>query len=246
MFNDFKLTIVFPCYNEGKKLKKNAITTMDYLKGIGLDNYEILIVNDGSNDGTLNYIIELKELYPDKIKVIHYKDNKGKGYAVKKGISEASGDYVLFMDADLSTDLSAIETCLTLAQSGENPIIIGSRRLKESQLVVPQSFGRKLVGTCCKIYTNMQLKLNLNDTQCGFKFFETSTAKKLVEKQTIDRWAFDAELLFIAKLNNIPIKEIPVKWENDEDSKVTVVDASIKFAKDLKKIKKNKASYIFQ
>ena len=242
---NMKLSIVLPCYNEGKKIKKSIETIMTHLNNLDLKSYEIIIVNDGSKDNSINYIIDIKEQYPDIIKLVHYKDNKGKGYAVKKGLLASTGEYVIFMDTDLSTDLSAIDTCLQVIEKDKTPIIIGSRRLPESELAIPQTGIRKITGIGCKIYTNMKLKLKLQDTQCGFKCFEGNIAKKLVKKQTINRWAFDAELLYIARLNNIDIKEIPVKWENDEDSKVSPFKASLKFIIDLGKIKRNKEKYIF-
>lgn len=242
---NIELSIILPCYNESKILKENITKIIEYLQSISFTSYELVIVNDGSKDFTLDKIIEVKELYPKLIKVVHYKDNKGKGYAVKKGILEANGKYILFMDMDLSTDLSAIKDCLDLTKKEEVSIIIGSRRLKESNLVVPQGFLRKFIGNSCKIYTNLKLGLKIKDTQCGFKFFEKNIAKKIANKEIIHRWAFDAEMLYIAKLNHINIKEIPVKWTNDEDSKVSPFDASINFILDLSKIKKNKNNYIF-
>ena len=242
---NIELSIILPCYNESKILKNNIIKIIKYLQDISFSSYELVIVNDGSKDSTLDKIIEVKELYPKLIKVVHYKDNKGKGYAIKKGILESNGKYILFMDMDLSTDLSAIKNCLDLAKKENTSIIIGSRRLKESQLVIPQGKLRKFIGTSCKIYTNLKLRLKIKDTQCGFKFFEKDIAKKIANKQIINRWAFDAEMLYIARLNNISIKEIPIIWSNDEDSKVSPFDASIKFILDLSKIKKNKKNYIF-
>lgn len=98
---NIELSIVLPCYNESKILKNNIIKIIKYLQDISFSSYELVIVNDGSKDSTLDKIIEVKELYPKLIKVVHYKDNKGKGYAVKKGILESSGKYILFMDMDL-------------------------------------------------------------------------------------------------------------------------------------------------
>lgn len=242
---NIELSIILPCYNESKILKENITKIIEYLQSISFTSYELVVVNDGSKDFTLDKIIEVKELYPELIKVVHYKDNKGKGYAVKKGILEANGKYILFMDMDLSTDLSAIKDCLDLTKKEEVSIIIGSRRLKESNLVVSQGFLRKFIGNSCKIYTNLKLGLKIKDTQCGFKFFEKNIAKKIANKEIIHRWAFDAEMLYIAKLNHINIKEIPVKWTNDKDSKVSPFDASINFILDLSKIKKNKNNYIF-
>ena len=239
------LSIILPCYNEGNKLLNNVTKIINYLKQIKIEDYEIIIVNDGSKDNTIEKIIDVKEYYPDVIKLVHYKDNHGKGYAVKKGILEAKGENLIFMDVDLSTDLSAIKTCCQIMkETNDYSIIIGSRRLPESQLTKPQGGLRKFIGNGCKFYTNFKLKLGISDTQCGFKCFKTNVAKEIIEKQTIEKWAFDAELLYIARLNNFAIKEIPVIWENDEDSKVAPIKASIDFICDLGKIKKNKNTYI--
>lgn len=238
-----KLTLIIPCYNEGKKLTKNIETIVSFMEENFLIDYEILVVNDGSTDNTIDDVLKLKEEYPNIIRLIHYKDNKGKGYAVKRGILDAEGDTLIFMDADLSTDISAITT--TVQELEKYPIVIGSRRMKESEIAEAQTGIRKIMGTGCKTITNAKLGLSISDTQCGFKGFRTDIAKKIAEKMTIDRWAFDAEMLYIAKLNNIQVKEIPVKWENDSDSRVSPYSASMEFMKDLGKIKSNKKKYFF-
>ncbi len=239
-----KISLIIPCYNEGKKLEKNIKKVIAYMEETFLIDYEIIIVNDGSTDNTIDDVLHLKENYPNIIKLIHYKDNRGKGYAVKRGILEADSDVLIFMDTDLSTDISAIST--TVKELEEYPIVIGSRKMKESEIKEEQKGIRKIMSKGCRDYTNMKLNLNISDTQCGFKGFQTNIAKKIAEKMTINRWAFDAEMLYIAKLNNIEVKEIPVKWENDLDSKVSPYSASMEFMKDLSKIKSNKKKYIFQ
>lgn len=238
-----KLSLIIPCYNEGEKLEKNIETIVSYMEETFLIDYEIIIVNDGSTDNTIDDVLHLKEKYPHIIKLIHYKDNKGKGYAIKRGILEADGDMLIFMDTDLSTDISAIPT--TVQELGTYPIVIGSRRMKDSEITEAQTGIRKIMGIGCKNYTNMKLGLHISDTQCGFKGFHTDIAQKIAEKMIINRWAFDAEMLYIAKLNNIEVKEIPVKWKNDSDSKVSPYSASIEFMKDLGKIKSNKKNYLF-
>ena len=238
-----KLSLIVPCYNEGKKLKKNIDKIVTFMEETFLVEYEILIVNDGSTDNTIDDVLQLKEEYPNIVRLIHYKDNKGKGYAVKRGILDACGDFLIFMDADLSTDITAIPEAVKELE--KFPIVIGSRRMKESEITEVQTGVRKIMGTGCKTYTNIKLGLNLSDTQCGFKGFHTNIAKQIAEKMTINHWAFDAEMLYIAKLNGIAVKEIPVKWENDSDSRVSPYSASMEFMKDLGKIKSNKKKYIF-
>lgn len=239
-----KLTLIIPCYNEGKKLTKNVETVIAFMEENFLIDYEILVVNDGSTDNTIDDVLELKEKYPNIVRLIHYKDNKGKGYAVKRGILDANGDVLIFMDADLSTDISAIPTAVQELKNYS--IVIGSRRMQESEIAEAQIGIRKIMGTSCKNITKAKLGLNVSDTQCGFKGFKTDVAKKIAEKMTINCWAFDAEILYIAKLNNIQVKEIPVKWKNDSDSRVSPYSASLEFIKDLGKIKSNKKNYIFE
>ena len=144
------------------------------------------------------------------------------------------------MDADLSTNLIAI--CDVL-KNKDKDVIIGSRKIKGSNLRKKQGIIRQFVGNCCRFLTNLIVPLYIIDTQCGFKAFNGEFARKMIEKQTINRFAFDVEYLYIAKLNKKTITEIPVIWENDEDSKVTLLNTSIDFFKSLIKIRKNKYDY---
>jgi glycosyltransferase involved in cell wall biosynthesis len=237
------LSIIIPCYNEGQKLVNNIQKINNYLsKNIPNLIYEIIVVNDGSTDNTYKILESNIEKFKNTI-LCTYEQNKGKGGAVKEGVKKATYDWILFMDADLSTDLSAIKT--VLQNTNNNKIIIGSRRHKKTVLMKKQGLLRKIVGIGCIILTNIITNLWLLDTQCGFKAVKTSLAKKIIEKQTINKWAFDVEWLYIAKVNNIKAIEIPVIWDNDEDSKVSVLSSSINFFKDLFKIIKNKNKYKF-
>lgn len=241
--SNIKLSIIIPCYNEGKKLIKNIEKINNYiLENLSDLNYEIIVVNDGSTDNTKD-IIEENIMNLKNTNFFSYEKNKGKGGAVKEGIKKALGNWILFMDADLSTDLSAIKTVLDNIDSQK--IIIGSRRHKDSILIKEQGLIRKFIGICCIILTNIITRLWLLDTQCGFKALETNLAKQIIQKQTIEKWAFDVEWLYIAKVNGFRAKEIPVKWDNDEDSKVSVMSSSVKFFIDLFKIIKNKKIYKF-
>lgn len=238
-----KLSIIIPCYNEGVKLINNIIKINNYITSEIPDlKYEIIGVNDGSKDNTKQIMADNENILQNT-RFIIYDDNKGKGGAVKEGILNAKGEWILFMDADLSTDISAIKTVLNYTDSYK--FIIGSRRHKETILVKKQGFKRKFIGICCIIITNILTGLKLLDTQCGFKAIERNLAINIVNKQTINRWAFDVEYLYISKINKEKIKEIPVKWENDEDSKVSALSSSINFFLDLFKIIKNKKIYKF-
>ena len=238
-----KLSKIVPCYNEGEKMLKNTEILVNKMNSLNID-YNITIVNDGSTDNTLNFLNKIN--YPN-VYIETYDKNKGKGYAVKRGISSLfennrAGDYINFMDADLSTDLNAIDT--TFKYCKDYDIVIGSRRHKESQLPIPQGFIRKIISEMCILITKMIIGLNLRDTQCGFKTFKKEIIFSIIQKQQIERFAFDVEYLYIAKLHNNSIIEIPIIWKNDADSKVSTIKSSIKFFKDLFVIKNNKKKYL--
>ena len=232
-----KLSIVVPCYNESKDIAKNSEIIKNYLESIKQD-YELILVNDGSKDNTKEVI----EAIPG-VKALSYEPNRGKGGAVKYGIENATGDYVLFMDADLSTDLEAIERFIKIAPNYD--MVIGSRHAKDSVIKKKQPALRVFIGWCCRKLVNMKFHFKYKDTQCGFKAMRTDIAKKIVSKQVVNNFAFDVEYLYIAKLNNLSIYEMGVIWADDRGSTVSPLKSSIKFFKDLSFIKKHKKTYLF-
>lgn len=232
-----KLSIVVPCYNESKDIAKNSEIIKNYLESIKQD-YELILVNDGSKDNTKEVI----EAIPG-VKALSYEPNRGKGGAVKYGIENATGDYVLFMDADLSTDLGAIDKFIKLAPNYD--MVIGSRHAKDSVIKKKQPALRVFIGWCCRKLVNMKFHFKYKDTQCGFKAMRTDIAKKIVSKQVVNNFAFDVEYLYIAKLNNLAIYEMGVIWADDRGSTVSPLKSSIKFFKDLSFIKKHKKTYLF-
>ena len=232
-----KLSIVVPCYNESKDIAKNSEIIKNYLESIKQD-YELILVNDGSKDNTKEVI----EAIPG-VKALSYEPNRGKGGAVKYGIENATGDYVLFMDADLSTDLEAIDRFIKIAPNYD--MVIGSRHAKDSVIKKKQPALRVFIGWCCRKLVNMKFHFKYKDTQCGFKAMRTDIAKKIVSKQVVTNFAFDVEYLYIAKLNNLSIYEMGVIWADDRGSTVSPLKSSVKFFKDLSFIKKHKKTYLF-
>ena len=238
------LSIIIPCYNEGEKLLANISKIKNFIfTSFKHIDFEIIIVNDGSKDNSEDI---LTQYCKDDCccKLISYDINKGKGFAVKQGIESSTKDIVVFMDADLSTDLSSLVDVYSNIDLYD--IVIGSRRHPQSILVKPQRKTRRFFGKVCSIITNIFTSFNISDTQCGFKAIKVDVARDIVQKQTINGFAFDVELLYIGYLNGYSIKEIPVIWENDEDSKVKLIDSSLLFLKDLCKIKSRKNTYIIK
>ena len=235
---DMKLSIVIPCYNEAKDIANNVKKVKDYLRDKNID-HELILVNDGSKDNTKEVI----ESIPDVL-ALSYAKNRGKGGAVKYGIENASGDYVLFMDADLSTDISAIEKVVELAPDYD--LVIGSRHAQGSVIKKKQPFLRVFIGRCCRLLVKMLFHTKFKDTQCGFKAMRTDVAKKIVEKQLINDFAFDVEYLYIAKLNNLSMYELGITWSDDRGSTVSPIKSSLRFFKDIAAIRSHKKKYYFE
>ena len=231
------LSIIIPCYNEGKDIENRLAKLKDYLNLNRIDA-EIICVSDGSKDDTLE---KLKGV--DGVTAYGYENNLGKGGAVRYGVERANGEYCLFMDADLSTDLKAISDIMPLFR--EFDFIIGSRHERGSEIVKKQPLKRVFIGWCCRQIVGYKFKFRYKDTQCGFKAIKTSLAKEIAKRQIINGFAFDVEYLYIAKLNGVKVKEIPVVWADDRSSTVMPIKSSVAFFKDLGKIKKNAENYRF-
>lgn len=232
-----KLSVIIPCYNEAKDLHNKVEIVKKKLASLSIET-ELILVNDGSKDNTKDVINLINGVVRSG-----YDINRGKGGAIKQGILDSTGDYILFMDADLSTDLKAFDVLLPLL--GKEKFIIGSRHHKESEIPIKQPLKRRFIGWCCRKIVNAKFKMHYKDTQCGFKCIEGKLAKKIVQKQKINGFAFDVEYLFIAKLNNINVVEIPVCWRDDRGSTVSPFKSSMAFFKDMRVIKKNKQDYFF-
>ena len=230
------LSIIIPCYKEERDIKANIEKIHAFLNENKIDA-EIIAVSDGSPDKTYEIIKSIPY-----INGCGYEVNRGKGGAVKYGIEQAKGDYILFMDADLSTDLSAIFTVID--NIGKYDFIVGSRHAPGSVIPVKQPFTRRFIGKMCRIIVNAKFKFKMKDTQCGFKAIQREKALEIVKRQHINGFAFDVEYLYIAKLLGYSINEIPVTWRDDRGSTVSPIKSSIRFFKDLRIIKKHKKDYL--
>ncbi|MFP4403838.1 MAG: dolichyl-phosphate beta-glucosyltransferase [Candidatus Woesearchaeota archaeon] len=228
------LSIVIPVFNEEERIKKSLFEIISYLKNSKIiKNFEIIIVDDNSSDNTFNIVSN----FDKKIIVLKNKKNYGKGYSIKKGILNAKYDYILFTDADLATPINEIEKMLIEIKHFD--VVIASRNLKNSKIVVKQPFYRQILGNIFPFIVRFILISNIKDTQCGFKLFKRNVARKIFKLQTRYRFSFDVEILFIAKKKGFKIKEIPVRWIDKKGSKVNLLKDSTKMFIDLFKIKYN-------
>jgi dolichyl-phosphate beta-glucosyltransferase len=226
--NNILLSVVIPAYNEEKRIGSTLKKIIEFFNA-KKSNYEIIVVDDGSKDNTVNII---KDIFRNEIKIIANKKNKGKGYSVRSGFLSANGKYLLFSDADLSTPIEEADK-LSKALRGDFQVIIGSRALKDSDVLVHQPIYRELMGKIFNVFVKLICLGGIKDTQCGFKLFTARAGKEICKLQRLDRFSFDVEMLFIAKKKGYKISEVPIRWSNDPETKVGAIKDSINMFKDL-------------
>ena len=208
------LSVIIPAYNEEKRIAKTLLSVGEYLKRQPF-NYEILVVSDGSTDKTVEVVNRLKEQIAG-LKIIDNKENHGKGWAVQQGILNAVGDIRLFMDADNSTNIDQVAKFLPYFQQGYDVLI--AKRI----VMVKQPWTREFLGWVFRLIVRILVPLGVSDSQAGFKAFSRKSVEVIFTKQTVFRWAFDVEILAIAKKMKFKIKEVPVIWANDVQSHVKI------------------------
>jgi len=237
------LSVIVPAYNEERRLPKTLPLIDSYLRKQPYD-YEILVVSDGSKDKTAEVVENLKVKIKN-LRLIDNKENHGKGFVVRQGMLEAKGEYRLFTDADNSTSIDQVEKMWPETKKGYD-IVIGSRDLKESIIAVPQSWFRRRLGDVFNLFTQVTCGLwGIWDSQCGFKIFSKDAVEKIFPKCKIDRFAFDPEILVVAKKLGFKIKEIPVVWINEPESKVKF-KSMVKMGLDLLKIRWNLIKNVYK
>lgn len=230
------LSIVIPAYNEEKRIGKTLHKIISYLDSCSYP-YEIIVVNDGSADRT-SAIVKECCIKHKQVQLLESVTNHGKGLSVKKGVLSAHGQYVLFSDADLSTPIEEIEKLMDWFENGYD-IAIGSRGLKESDIQVHQPWYRESMGKTFNLLVRLIVVKGIKDTQCGFKCFKKEVIKGIFDRQTITHFSFDVELLWIALKKGYKIKEVPVRWLNNEQSRVNPALDSPRMFFDLIKIRIN-------
>ena len=196
------LSVVVPAYNEEKRLPDNLKHVAAYLRKAGYPRAEVLVVNDGSSDGTAAIASTLAaELGADDLSlpVLENPGNRGKGYSVRHGMLEASNDWILFSDADLSAPIEECEKLIAAVDGGRFQGAIGSRAIDRSLIGVHQPLFRELMGRMFNLVVRTVAGLRFADTQCGFKLFSKRAARQIFPKQRLERFGFDVEILYLAK-----------------------------------------------
>lgn len=180
---------------------------------------EVIVVDDGSTDGTLSTLIACSRLHPS-IRVIHHRPNRGKGASIRTGIKEAQGRFIFFMDADLSVPIEELAGALAALSGGDDAVLIGSRKIPGSQVERHQPLIREYLGNCFTLLARLLLWPAIADFTCGFKGFRRDEARMLFGLQQRDDWAFDAEVLYLARLTGMRVRQYPVRWSHGKQSRV--------------------------
>jgi glycosyltransferase involved in cell wall biosynthesis len=232
-------SIIIPAYNEETRLPRTLTRIRDYLaaKGVPHERFEILIVDDGSNDGTVRVAEEWARAMPS-VRLVLNGENRGKGFSVRHGMLEARGRIAMFTDADLSSPIEESEKLLAAIAAG-NEVAIGSRALDRSLITLHQSRLRELAGMIFNGFVRVLVGLPFCDTQCGFKAFVRESSRIAFEQQRIERFGFDPEILFLAKRHGLRTAEVAVRWAHDPATKVHMLRDSLMMFFDLARIRLN-------
>lgn len=216
-----RLSVIIPAYNEELRLPQTLSQSIKYLEAQSYSS-EIIVVNDGSTDGT-ERVVRQPASASVPLKLIAHADgaNHGKGASVRKGMMEACGAYRLFMDADNSATMDQVHRFWPLFDQGYE-VVIGSRALKNSVIGAHQARHKELAGRLGNKFIRILAVPGIHDTQAGFKMFVAEKAELIFSRQTIDRWGYDIELLVIARSLGCRIAEVPITWVNSSGSKVTM------------------------
>lgn len=223
-------SIVIPAYNEARRLEATLDRVLAYVAGQPW-NPEVLVVNDGSRDNTREIVLKRAAQNPI-LRLVDNPGNHGKGYSVRNGVLQAQGEFILFTDADLASPIEEGEKLLAAIAAGAD-IAIGSRWLDKSLQTRPQPLYRRALGRIFNLALRLVLGMNYKDTQCGFKAFTRRAAEEVFPLQIIERWGFDPEILFLARRQGLRVKEVPVLWAHQENTKISPIRDGVRMFTEL-------------
>ena len=240
-----ELSIVIPAFEEETRLGESMERIFQFLKA-GSTKAEVILVDDGSKDATAEAARSACSAHPEVVcNIIRYEENRGKGFAVKTGLQAANADIAMFSDADLSTPIEETGKLVDPIRSGEYDVTFGSRALDRTLIGTHQPWRREQGGKVFNLVVRKLTGLPFWDTQCGFKAFNMTRFRPVLELMTIDRFGFDVEFLYVANMHGLRLKEIPVRWNNDERSKVKVVRDSMRMFDEVRQIRRNARSGVY-
>lgn len=229
-----RLAVIIPAYNEETRIGPTLARIHEYLSAQPY-SYSVTVVSDGSSDGTARVVMDFARAHPE-FGLINYTPNRGKGFAVRKGMLDIDADVLLLSDADLAAPIEEVEKLLPALEGGAH-VAIGSRPLRESKLEVRQPFYREFLGRTFNRAVQLLAVRGIRDTQCGFKAFPKSVAREVFEKCKFDGFSFDFEALMIARDLGYRIAEVPIRWAHQEGSKVSLLRDGMRMLRDLVRLR---------
>jgi len=234
-----RLSIVIPSYNEEARIRASLESVLDYLARTGTDA-EVVVVDDGSGDATVAIVEQLAAGRPrdDRvvIRVLRNGRNRGKGYSIKHGVLMARGELVLVSDADFSTPIDELPLLLRAVEVEGHGIAIGSRGLPRSRVEKRQAAWREMMGRAFNGLVRVLTRLPFRDTQCGFKLIRRQETLPLFRAARIERFAYDVEILYLARKAGVRVVEVPVLWRNAKGSKVNALVDPLNMLKDIVRV----------
>jgi len=225
-----KYSIVIPAFNESARIPATLESVVACIRERCWDA-EVIVVNDGSRDSTAELVRAFAAHAPE-VSMIENPGNRGKGFSVRSGLTQAHGEVVMFTDADLSAPIEEAERLFEAISAGAD-IAIGSRWLEKNRQTHRQPLYRQVFGRCFNAVVRGVMGLHFADTQCGFKAFTRAAAQTIFQLQTIERWGFDPEILFIAVKRGYRIVEVPVSWAHDDRSKISYLRDGLKMLQEI-------------
>ncbi|HUB53195.1 MAG TPA: dolichyl-phosphate beta-glucosyltransferase [Terracidiphilus sp.] len=223
-------SIVIPAYNESGRIPATLHSVLDCIREHKW-SAEVIVVDDGSRDTTADAVRAIAAKAPE-VRLVQNPGNRGKGYSVRNGMLQALGEVVMFTDADLSAPMEEAEDLFAAIADGAD-IAIGSRWLERTRQTIRQPLYRQFFGRCFNGVTRMIMGLPFADTQCGFKAFTRKAAQTVFQLQTIERWGFDPEILFIGLKRGFRIDEVPVSWAHDERTRMSYLKDGMRMLQDI-------------
>ena len=221
------LSIVIPAYNEAGRISDSLEAIQKYVLRKEFP-VETIVVDDGSTDNTVG----IASAYPE-VRVLRNKGNRGKGFSVRHGVLEAQGELILFTDADLSAPIEEADKLLAALESSHADAVVGSRALERKLIGTHQSPFREWGGRFFNLLVRIATGLDIHDTQCGFKLFRRSTTRLAFERQRVERFGFDPEILFLIERGGGKVVEVPVRWNHNPATKVHYLRDSLHMSLDL-------------
>jgi len=231
-------SVVIPCFNEAARIGATIRETLSYLEKNSPQS-ELLIVNDGSTDETSTIARETLAQAPIEAHLLENFPNRGKGATVRKGLLAAQKSIGLFFDADLSTPLEEIPKVIEPIANGDVDLAFGSRALDRRLTGQHQPWLREQGGRVFNLLVRLTSGLPFWDTQCGFKAFRFDVCRPILQRARIDGFAFDVELLVLAQRAGLRLREIPVRWNHVEGSKVRFINDSLRMLREVIALRAN-------